>query len=97
MSSVTVEVRIYGALQQRFGRRSAFEPVRTHATVGSAGTIRDVLASLGLDPGEVSHLFLNGQYSAASRRVRPGDQLAIFGRDMALLYRQYFPKVADPA
>jgi hypothetical protein len=96
MCSATVEVRIYGALQERFGKRSAFEPLRRHVTADAAGTIRDVLASLGLEPDEVSHLFLNGEYSAATRRVRPGDRLAVFGRDMALLYRQYFPKVADP-
>jgi hypothetical protein len=97
MSSTVVEVRIYGALQKRFGRASAFEPLRRQVAVGPSGSIRDVLASLGLEPDEVSHLFLNGEYSAVSRRVRAGDQLAVFGRDMALLYRQYFPKVADSA
>ena len=97
MFSRTVEVRIYGALQKRFGAMSPFEPLRRRIAVGPALTILEVLAALGLEPEEVSHLFLNAEYSSATRRVAPDDQLAIFGRDMALLYRQYFPKVTGPA
>ena len=56
-----------------------------------------MLAALGIAPDEVSHLFLNGEYSGADRRLRPGDRLGVFGRDMALIYRQYFPRVEDRA
>jgi sulfur carrier protein ThiS len=97
MSRGSVDVYLYGALQTRFGAPSPYRPVRAQIEIDSTGTIQDVLAAMGLSPKEVSHLFLNGQYSAASRRVKAGDRLAVFGRDMALLYRQYFPKVADPA
>lgn len=93
----TVEVYLYGILQKRFGAPSPFQPVQVQAEVGPTGSIQEVLAAMDIAPEEVSHLFLNGQYSAASRRVKAGDRLAVFGRDMALLYRQYFPKVADPA
>jgi sulfur carrier protein ThiS len=97
MPSDAVDVYVYGALRQRLGAPSEYLPVHLTMTVASDVRIRDVLASLGIAPEEVAHLFLNGQYSAASRHVRPGDRLAVFGRDMALLYRQYFPKVEDPA
>lgn len=92
-----VDVYLYGALRHRAGTPSGYLPLRRGVTVGPEATILDVLASLGIAPEEVAHLFLNGQYSAPGRRVRPGDRLGIFGRDMALLYRQYFPKVGDPA
>lgn len=55
-------------------------------------TIGDVIQRLGIDPAQIAHLFLNYQYSAITRRVKDGDRLGVFGRDMALLYRQYFPK-----
>ncbi|HYM90192.1 MAG TPA: hypothetical protein VEW91_01005 [bacterium] len=92
-----MDVYLYGALRHRFSAAAGFLPLHLEVAVGPDGTIRDVLASLAIAPDEVVHLFLNGQYSAAGRRVKPGDRLGIFGRDMALLYRQYFPKVADPA
>ena len=97
MQDDVVDVYVYGALQRRFGVISALQPVHRGVPIGPDDRIRDVVAALGIRPDEVSHLFLNAEYSAASRRVKPGDRLAIFGRDMALLYRQYFPKVEDSA
>jgi hypothetical protein len=97
MRSDAVDVYVYGALRQRLGNSSDYLPVHRAVIVAADARIGDVLASLGIAPDEVAHLFLNGQYSAAGRHVRRGDRLAIFGRDMALLYRQYFPKVEDPA
>lgn len=97
MCRCTVDVYLYGSLQKRFGTPSAYRPVQVQVAVSPAGTIHEVLVAMGLAAEDVSHLFLNGQYSATNRRVKAGDRLAIFGRDMALLYRQYFPKVADPA
>lgn len=96
MFSDVIEVLLYGALAGRLGATSAFRPARRLIPAREAARISDVLTHLKIDPAEVSHLFLNGVYSAPTRRVGPGDRLAVFGRDMALLYRQYFPKVADP-
>jgi hypothetical protein len=91
----TVEVRLFGALAERFGPSSAFQPAGRLVVVDDTTCIGDILRGLGIAPEDVRHLFLNGQYSAVSRRVKPGDRLGIFGRDMALLYRQYFPVVQD--
>lgn len=90
-----VDVYIYGALQKRFGAPSPFQAVRRQVTVRTGSNIADVLGEIGIAPEEASHLFLNFEYSASSRRVKPGDRLAVFGRDMALIYRQYFRKVTD--
>ncbi len=90
-----VDVHVYGALQKRFGAPSPFQAVRRRVAVHYGSTIAQILGEIGIAPEEVSHLFLNGEYSAAGRRAKPGDRLAVFGRDMALLYRQYFPKLTD--
>lgn len=55
-------------------------------------TIASIMQSLEIPPQEVAHLFLNHQYSSLTRKVRDGDRLAIFPIEMAVLYRQYFPK-----
>jgi hypothetical protein len=92
-----VEVLLYGALGARCGAAPAGEPVRRLVPVAAPARIEDVLATLGIAPDEVSHLFLNAEYSLPSRRVAPADRLGVFGRDMALLYRQYFRAKGDPA
>jgi hypothetical protein len=94
-SSATIEVELFGELARRLGATTA-APLRRHVPVSAAGArIADVLAALGIPPDEIGHLFLNAQYSTPTRPVRPGDRLGVFGRDMALIYRQYFRPVAD--
>jgi hypothetical protein len=82
-----------------FGDMRTFGPVvpidsdcKIQVELQAAGTIGDVVRRLGIDPTQIAHLFLNYQYSAITRLVKDGDRLGVFGRDMALLYRQYFPK-----
>lgn len=55
-------------------------------------TIGQVSERLGLALEETSHLFLNGQLSAPTRRLSEGDRLGIFPEDMGLLYNWYFEK-----
>jgi hypothetical protein len=87
-----VEVHLYGRLRRQ--RPEASDGGLT-VRVGAGATIGDVLGRLGLRPEEVSHLFLNFQYSRIGRRVRDGDRLGVFPREMSLLYRQYFPFVEE--
>lgn len=55
-------------------------------------TILAILARLGIAVEETSNIFLNGELSAPSRRVKAGDRLGIFPDDMAVLYKWYFRK-----
>lgn len=92
---MSIKVKLYGKLK-----------IKAHATdpTGQVGiaeldssgvkNIADILEILGLKPEETSHLFLNNDYSALERRVSDGDVVAIFPRDMALLYRWYFSRRA---
>jgi len=54
--------------------------------------VEDVLKRLEIDVNEVSHIFLNREYSALEREVHDGDRVALFPRDMGLLYKWYFSK-----
>jgi len=90
-----VEIHLYGRLKERLGPRPAWEEVVVHVPAADGATIADVLTALGIAPEEVSHLFLNAEYSGLRRKVRPGDRLGVFPKDMALLYRQYFPRVEE--
>lgn len=85
-----VEVHLYGRLRRGGDEENG---TRLTVTVEEGATIGDVLKRLGLSPAEVSHLFLNFQYSGLGRAVKEGDRLGVFPREMSLIYRQYFPIV----
>jgi hypothetical protein len=93
----SVDVHVYGALAERLGPASVIRATGHRVPVGPDSRISDVLTALGIDQADVKHLFLNAQYSTPGRRIHPGDRLGVFGRDMALLYRQYFAPRDDPA
>jgi len=92
-----LEVWLYGQLRRLAPKSGATDDSQVEVPVTAGETIADVLRRLEIDPSQVRHVFLNHQYSALQRQVKRGDRLAVFGADMALLYRQYFPKLEDEA
>ncbi len=90
-----VEVHLYGKLRALAPDSAMDADSVVQLAIKDGDTIADVLARLGITADQVAHLFLNHQYSGQSRRVHNGDRLAIFARDLALLYRQYFPKIEE--
>jgi len=89
-----INLRLFGKLREKIpGTNPKNNYVATtEMEIEEGATIANVLEKLGIRQEEVSHLFLNHDYSALDRRIRDGDRLAIFPRDMALLYRWYFRK-----
>ena len=88
-----LEVHLYGKLR-RFSENQnpkkesiALIPVEEH------DTIKDIIKRIGIPMNEIgSNVFLNGEYSKISRRVKDGDRLGLFPDDMQLLYKWYFKK-----
>ncbi len=91
-SSGSLGVHLYGKFRRLMPDPSVTSNAAMLVEVQPGDVIESILQRLGIDPGEVSHLFLNPEYSGPWRRVQSGDRLAIFPREMGLLYRQYFPK-----
>lgn len=87
-------MRLYGRFASALHAPAGDAAVRL-VSAARDDKIADVLRLVNIDPAEVSHLFLNAEYSDASRRVHDGDRLGVFPREMGVLYRQYFPKVSD--
>lgn len=88
-----IEVHLYGKLR-RFATSS--DPTQDSVvTVGvKAGeTIADVVERIAIPLKELgANVFLNGEYSALTRKVKAGDRLGLFPDDMQLLYKWYFRK-----
>jgi hypothetical protein len=88
-----IEVHLYGRFRRLAPNAATLGDAIVSVPVHEGETIETVVRRLGIDPKELSHLFLNAEYSGIHRRVNSGDRLGIFPREMGLLYRQYFPKI----
>ena len=44
---------------------------------------------------EVSHIFVNGRFAGFRKKVNNGDTVALFPKNMGLLYKWYFTREED--
>jgi molybdopterin converting factor small subunit len=87
-----IEVHLYGRLRRFAPDRDVVGESVVAVPVRDGETVGDVVRRMGMEPQELSHIFLNAEYSGLQRKVRAGDRLGLFPFDMGLLYKQYFPK-----
>jgi len=55
----------------------------------------DIMRKFNIEEDEVYHIFINGTYSGYSKKVKEGDIVALFPKNMSVLYKWYFPKEED--
>ena len=84
-----IEIHLYGNLR-RFAENSAVN-AESIARVEwrERDTVADVLSRIGVDhANEVSNIFINGTYHYRARvmKIRDGDRLGVFPRNINLLY-----------
>ena len=75
-----IEVRLFGNLQQYSPDPASVPGTPLHMPLGDSNTLGQVLDRVGVDPGEVSNVFINGRL--LPRSVYPitlGYQLAADG------------------
>jgi len=92
---IKIKVHLFGKLKELFQEEKSGDSYCIVINAKHQDTIQDVIKKIGISPKEISHAFLNHQYSSLDRKVKDKTRLALFGRDMALIYRQYFPKNKD--
>lgn len=63
---------------------------KLRVNLGTSATVSDILDQLGLERGEVSHVFVDGNYSSLTRELGEVNKIALFPADMGLLYSWYF-------
>ncbi len=88
---MSIKVVLYGNLRNVAKNLDETETIGTVNIEGPGITkISDILEQLDIEEKDVSHIFLNRDYSAPEREVEDGDRVALFPIDMALLYKWYF-------
>lgn len=92
-----VEVHLYGSLRRFASDQDPRRESIVRMPVSDTDTIASVVGRIGVPQQELSaNVFLNGEYSTLSRRVKAADRLALFPQDMGLLYSWHFDRVAGP-
>jgi hypothetical protein len=90
-----IEVHLYGKLRRFTDNRNPSQDSIVTVPVKDGDSIETIARRIGIPLEELGkNIFLNGEYSALSRKVSNGDRLGIFPDDMQLLYKWYFPKAS---
>lgn len=90
---MTLEIRLYGEFKDKaYGKGTIENNIGLINTEGgSFGKISEILDFLNIKKEQTSHIFLNGEYSSHERKIPEKDsRIAIFPKEMALLYKWYF-------
>lgn len=91
-----LEIHLYGKLRRFTDNEDPCRDSIISIPVEQGATIGKIVEQIGISHKELgSNIFLNGQYSTLTRKVKTGDRLGIFPDDMQLLYKWYFHKNGD--
>ncbi len=82
-----IEVHLYGRLRRLAAQPGVWRPSIAWVALPE-GTVAQVIEVLGIGPGDVSNIFVNGCYDQAAlgRTVRSGDRIGLFPPEMRMLY-----------
>ena len=88
-----IEVHLYGKLRRFTDNLDPSQDSIIYVPVKNGDSIERIVRHIGIPFAELgSNIFLNGEYSALSRKVHDGDRLGIFPDNMQLLYKWHFQK-----
>jgi len=89
---MTIQIKLFGDLRKRVQKEDVIDSFSIILTIDDpqVETVSDILRTFTLEESEVSHIFVNGKYSGLRKRVKNDDLVALFPRNMGLLYKWYF-------
>lgn len=91
---MTIHVRIFGDLKGKVSQGKGDPGAATVLDLDASkyNKVLDILKEFSIEEGEVSHIFVNHVYSSTKKKVKNGDRIGIFPKNMGLLYKWYFNK-----
>ena len=94
---MTILVKIFGDLRKKIEGYNISDALPLNLQIESNGidTIADILNKLAIEIEETYHLFVNGTYSGFNKKVKDGDRVGLFPKNMSLLYKWYFERNED--
>jgi molybdopterin converting factor small subunit len=94
---MTILVKIFGDLRKKIEGYTISDALPLNMQIESNGidTIADILNRFAIEKEETYHLFVNGTYSGFNKKVKDGDRVGLFPKNMSLLYKWYFKRNED--
>ncbi|MGB5913044.1 MAG: hypothetical protein WBH31_17770 [Promethearchaeia archaeon] len=94
---MTISVKFFGNLAKKASNKKSdgISPFNVEIEANGIEIIADILKRYSIEITETSHIFVNGIYAGFRKRVKNGDRVGIFPKNMGLLYKWYFTRVED--
>jgi len=94
---MTILVKFFGDLAKKVSNQKSdiISPLNIKIEAEGIEFVADILKKYSIEETETSHIFVNGVYSGFRKRVKDGDRVGIFPKNMGLLYKWYFTRVED--
>ncbi|MFX1499306.1 MAG: MoaD/ThiS family protein [Promethearchaeota archaeon] len=94
---MTILVKLFGNLINKVSDKGSEKcsPLDININSEEVEYITDILKKLKIAEDETSHIFVNGVYAGFRKKVKDGDRVGIFPKNMGLLYKWYFTKHED--
>ena len=93
---MTINVKLFGDLRKKADPNiSGSLPLRLKINDPDISWVKDILRKFKIEDEQVSHIFVNGIYAGFKKKVKSGDTVSFFPRNMGLLYKWYFKREED--
>jgi len=81
-------IKLYGKLRENVKDVDLEKglPVTIKIEDTSIHTVYDILEKFAINEDELSHIFVNGKYCGIGKRVKNGDRVGLFPKNMALIF-----------
>ncbi|MHA2393349.1 MAG: hypothetical protein ACXAEX_15515 [Promethearchaeota archaeon] len=93
---MNLQLKLYGDLRKKATRKiSGSLPLKLNINNSEIKNVNDILRIFNIEEHEISHIFINGRFSGPRKSVKNGDLVALFPKNMGLLYKWYFNREED--
>jgi len=85
---MSILVKFYGRLREHIDEidLGVGLPVSYKIEPKLIHSVNDILEKFSISENELSHIFVNGEYSGVEKDVNPGDRVGLFPKNMALIF-----------
>ena len=83
-----IVIKLYGKLRDNVKNVEIEKglPVTIRIDDSSIHAVYDILEKFAINEDELSHVFVNGKYCGIGKKVKNGDRVGLFPKNMALIF-----------
>jgi len=91
-----IDLKLFGDLRKKVDPKvSGTLPLRLKIDDPEITWVADILRKFMIEENEVSHIFVNGRYAGLRKKIQNRGTVALFPKNMGLLYKWYFKREED--